>query len=66
MALGQRAGMERDPGAMMALVEILQNPGQTTDTLVKLFTPQEPEMSPEEAAMMAGGGMGGEGLEGGR
>ena len=65
MALGQRAGMERDPGAMMALVEILQNPGQTTDTLVKLFTPQEPEMSPEEAAMMAGGGMGGEGLEGG-
>ena len=44
----------------MALVEIMDKPSDATKTLKKLFTPQEPEMSPEEAAM-AGGGMGGPG-----
>ena len=76
-SLGARA-QQGDPAADMALVEILDNPSSATETLKKLFTPQEPEMSPEEAAMAQGmgqpgmGGMGGgmppgggEGLEGG-
>ncbi len=76
-ALGQRSA-ERDPAATMALVEIMDKGSKTKETLKKLFTPQEPEMSPEEAAMAGGGGMppgmppgiggpggGAEGLEGG-
>ena len=50
-ALGQRFGAERDPAAGMALVEIFDKPKTAAETLKKLFTPQEPEMSPEEAAM---------------
>ena len=56
--LGQRFG-EQDPAAALALTEILDQPKNTVETLKKLFTPQEPEMSPEEEAMMAAGGMGG-------
>ena len=56
--LGQRFA-EQDPAAAMALVEILSKPADTTETLKKLFTPQEPQMSPEEMAM-AGQGMPGE------
>jgi len=67
-SLGQRAA-QGDPAADMALIEIMDDPSLTMDTLKKLFTPQEPEMSPEEAAMMQAGGMGGGGgpdeLEGG-
>jgi hypothetical protein len=68
-ALGQRSA-ERDPAATMALVEIMDSGRQAKDTLKKLFTPQEPQMSPEEEQMMAmaGGGMPGggpEGVEGG-
>jgi hypothetical protein len=68
-ALGQRSA-EKDPAATMALVEIMDSGRQAKDTLKKLFTPQEPQMSPEEEQMMAmaGGGMPGggpEGVEGG-
>jgi hypothetical protein len=42
----------------MALAEIYTNPGEISATLLKLFTPEEPQMSPEEEAMMQGG-MGG-------
>jgi len=50
---------EKDPTAGMALAEIYKNPGDISKTLDKLFTPQEPQMSPEEQAMAAGmGGMG--------
>jgi hypothetical protein len=59
-SLGQRAA-QGDPAADMALVEIMDNPKMATDTLKKIFTPQEPQMSPEEQAMIAGGGMGGMG-----
>jgi len=67
-SLGARA-QQGDPSADMALVEILDNPSGAVTTLKKLFTPQEPQMSPEEEAMMAqaqgmGGPQGG-GLEGG-
>jgi len=54
-SLGMRA-QQMDPAATMALVEIMDVPGETTETLKKLFTPQEPQMSPEEQAMAAGGG----------
>jgi len=59
-SLGARA-QQGDPAADMALVEILDKPSGATDTLKKIFTPQEPQMSPEEEAMMAqGGGMEGD------
>ncbi len=54
-SLGQRAA-QGDPSADMALIEILANPSSTVETLQKLFTPQEPQMSPAEAAMAAGQG----------
>jgi len=67
--LGQRFGQMQDPAAGVALIEIMQKPGGVSDTLAKLFTPQEPQLSPEEEAMMgAQGGMGGppgESTEGG-
>ena len=66
-SLGQRAS-QQDPAANMALVEILDKPSEAVTTLKKIFTPQEPQMSPEEEAMMAqgAGGPGGpEGVEGG-
>ena len=76
-ALGQRSA-EKDPAATMALVEIMDSGKNAPKTLKKLFTPQEPEMSPEEMAMAGAGGMppgmppgmpgappGGGGLEGG-
>jgi hypothetical protein len=64
-SLGQRAA-QGDPAADMALVEIMDNPKMATETLKKIFTPQEPQMSPEEQAMIAGQGMPGtEQLQGG-
>jgi len=60
-SLGNRAA-QGDPAADMALVAILETPGDAVKTLKKLFTPQAPEPTPEEAAMMAGGGM--PGMEG--
>jgi hypothetical protein len=59
--LGQRFG-ERDQAAGMALVEIFDTPAETGETLKKMFTAQDPQMSPEEQAMIA---QGGEGMEGG-
>jgi len=53
--LGQRFA-ERDPAAAMALTEILDKPADAAKTLKKLFTPQEPEMSPEEQQMAGGPG----------
>ena len=72
-ALGARAGTGQDPTADLALVSILKKPADATETLVKLFTPEKPEMSPEEMQMTGGGpggqipgGMpGGEALQGG-
>jgi hypothetical protein len=43
----------------MALVEILSSPSGTSETLKKLFTPQEPQMTPEEEMMAQGMGPGG-------
>jgi hypothetical protein len=57
-SLGQRAA-QGDPAADMALVEILDKPSGAVTTLKKIFTPEEPEMSPEEAAMAGMGGPGG-------
>lgn len=55
--LGQRFAAQ-DPAAAMALVEIMDNPADATQTLTKMFTPQEPQMTPEEEAMAAGQGPG--------
>jgi hypothetical protein len=52
-ALEQRAA-QGDPQAAMVLVEILDKPDQTVTILKKFFTPQEPQMSPEEQAMAGG------------
>ena len=51
-ALEQMAA-QGDPRAAMALVEIMDEPDKVVETLKKFFTPQEPQMSPEEAAMAA-------------
>jgi hypothetical protein len=64
-ALGAMAA-EQDPKAMMALIEINKNPGNIEVIMDKLFTAEEPQMSPEEMAMMGAGGMpGGPGGPGG-
>ena len=52
-ALEQRGAMG-DPGAMLALVELNAKPDQAQAILRKFFTPQEPQMTPEEQAMAAG------------
>ena len=62
--LGERFGGQ-DAAAGMALVEIFDKPSDTAKTLKKLFTPEEPQMSPEEQAM-AQGGPGGPGGPGGQ
>jgi hypothetical protein len=49
--LAQRT--EQDPTADVALIEIMDNPADTHNILKKYFTPQEPEMSPEEQQFMA-------------
>lgn len=53
-----------DPRAAMALVEIVDRPQDTIKILKKFFTPQEPQMSPEEQMMAAGAGEAGMGLSG--
>ena len=53
--LGERFGSMQDPAAGMALIDILSNPSDATLVLKKLFTPEEPQMSPEEEAMAMGG-----------
>jgi hypothetical protein len=45
-----------DPRAAMVLVEIMDKPDQTVTILKKFFTPQEPQMSPEEEQMAQAGG----------
>ena len=62
-ALRQMAA-QGDPTANMALVEIMDDPQDIIKILKKFFTPQEPQMSPEEAAL-AQGGLGGPGGPGG-
>jgi len=52
----------QDPKALAALVEISENPSDKAEILRKYFTPQEPQMSPEEQQMMTMQGMGGEGV----
>lgn len=46
-----------DPAAAMALVEIMDDPDNMTTVMKRLFTPAEPAPTPEEVAMMAGGGI---------
>jgi len=53
-SLEQRAA-QGDPQAAMILVEIMDRPDQTIQILKKFFTPEEPQMSPEEAAMAGQG-----------
>lgn len=53
--LSQRAA-EGDPKAAMAMVDILSDPDKIDEILKTFYTPDEPEMSPEEAALAAAGG----------
>ncbi len=50
-----QAKTQEDPMADAALVEIMNDPKNKTEILRKYFTAQEPQMSPEEVAMMQGG-----------
>ncbi len=43
-----------DPRAQMALVEILEKPDKAVATLKKFFTPQAPQMTPEQEALAQG------------
>jgi len=54
-AMLEAAASEKDPTAALALQEIQEHPDKATDIFKKYFTPQPPQPSPEEAAMMAGG-----------
>ena len=64
-SLMQKA-IEGDPKALMAAIEIRKNPQNMTEILDKFFTAEEPEMAPEELAMLQqaqqgidqGGGLG--------
>ncbi len=56
-ALEQRAA-QNDPAAAMALIEIADKPDQTDNILKKFFTPEDPQLSPAEEAMMAQGQQG--------
>lgn len=58
--LGQRFG-EKDPAAGLALASILKTPAKVDETITKLFTPENPEPSEEEMAMMMQGAMPGAG-----
>jgi len=60
-AMLQQQAAEQDPAARMALIEIFQTPQNMETILTKFFTAKEPELSPEEQMMMAGGGPGGPG-----
>ena len=44
---------EQNPAANAALIEIMDDPSRKTEILKKYFTPQEPQMSPEEEMAMA-------------
>jgi len=46
--------VQGDTKAEMALVELYTKPGEAKKTLVKFYTPEEPQMSPEEVAMAQG------------
>jgi hypothetical protein len=48
--LAQRS--EQDPKADAALVQIAKNPEKRNEILTKYFTPEQPEISPEEQQMM--------------
>ena len=45
-----------NPKATMAAIEIRKNPQNITAILDKFYTPEEPEMSPEEEALAGLGG----------
>ena len=45
-----------NPKATMAAIEIRKNPGNMSSILDKFYTPETPEMSPEEEAMVMGAG----------
>lgn len=57
--LGQKA-LQGDPAATMALVEINRNPKDSEKILAKFFTPEEPQVSPEQQALMAQAQAGGQ------
>ncbi len=56
----EMAASQGDPTAKMVLAEIFANPDKAGETLLKFYTPQEPQMSPEEELMQQGiqGGQG--------
>jgi hypothetical protein len=54
MIILEQAGAQGDPKARMALVEISKTPEKMTEILTKFYTPEDPQMSPEEMAMEQG------------
>ena len=49
--LEARAG-EGDPEAVLMLANIFKNPDNAGEEIAKLFTPDDPEVSPEEQAFL--------------
>ena len=43
-----------DPKALMAVIEVRKNPNDMQSILEKFYTPKEPQMSPEEQALLGG------------
>ena len=41
-----------DPASTMAVVAIYENPNAMTEILKQFYTPEEPQMSPEEQALI--------------
>ena len=64
MGLLSNKGMQGDAKAEMALVDIYLKPGEAETTLKTFYTPEEPQMSPEQVAMAQGLGPGGPAPEG--
>lgn len=64
MGLLSNKGMQGDAKAEMALVDIYLKPGDAETTLKTFYTPEEPQMSPEQVAMAQGLGPGGPAPEG--
>jgi hypothetical protein len=43
---------EGDPAATMAVIAVYENPNGMTEILKQFYTPEEPQLSPEQMAMI--------------
>jgi hypothetical protein len=55
MAMLEQRAAAGDPAAAMVLIDIFDHPDQMLVALRKFFTPEEPQLTPEQQAMIGGG-----------